>query len=64
MTREEHQQEHIALHRAFDQLVADFLMHHPAALPSETTLKQLMEWSYRQTVDPESDRLKLQRRDS
>jgi hypothetical protein len=52
MTQPEHRERHKLLHRMMDELVADYLSHVPRALPSETTLMQLMEWSHAQTINP------------
>lgn len=54
MTREEHRQRHVELHRALDQLFADYIQHHPdeqnfLAMP----LKQLIDWSFMQTISPD-----------
>ena len=51
MTKEEHKQIHIELHQAFDQLIADFISH-TNKFPSTTTLHELIEWSYEQTINP------------
>jgi hypothetical protein len=47
---------HVELHRALDELIADYLMHNRAALPSETNLLALMEWSFKQTKEPTPDK--------
>jgi hypothetical protein len=52
MTKEEHRQRHIELHRYLDELLADYLMHNSGSLPSTTTIMDLMRWSYLQTQDP------------
>lgn len=62
MTTEEHRERHKLLHQQFDELIADYFSHHgrcrvsdgngPIPLPSNTTLMQLMEWSYQQTIEP------------
>jgi len=52
VTHEEHRARHLELHRAFDELLADYLAHNRGALPSSTTLMTLMEWSHHQTIDP------------
>lgn len=52
MTKEEHRQRHEFLHKAFDELLADFLMHNREARPSSSTLIELMNWSHQQTLDP------------
>ena len=51
MTREEHIEIHKELHQNFDRLLADFI-YHTGKLPSKTTLMELMEWSYQQTINP------------
>lgn len=52
MTQEQHKKIHKNLHDSFDQLIADFFIHHRDKLPSNTTLMELMEWSYGQTQEP------------
>ena len=52
MTGEEHRQRHLELHQALDELLADYLMHHPGKLLSATTLEDLLRWSHAQTVQP------------
>lgn len=52
MTREEHRNQHYHLHHALDQLLADYLVQHKDAIPSTTTVMELMKWSYAQTVEP------------
>jgi len=49
---DEHQARHRILHEMVDELVADYLLQHREALPSETTLLDLMKWSYEQTQNP------------
>jgi len=55
MTEKEHKIRHLELHRAPDELAADF-MHHTQKLPSETTVVELMKWSYEQTQNPTKPR--------
>jgi hypothetical protein len=59
MTFDEHRQRHIELHRALDELIADFICHGRAGenLPSETTLDKLMRWSHQQTIRPADPRV-------
>jgi hypothetical protein len=52
ITTEEHRQRHIELHHAFDELLADWLTHHPRKLLGETTILELMRWSHEQTKEP------------
>lgn len=52
MTRKEHIAHHWRLHRHLDELVADFIKH-TGKLPGMTILLELMEWSQKQTIDPD-----------
>jgi hypothetical protein len=58
MTRDEHIARHKLLHQALDELLADFLQcecAYPSARgPSDITMRELMEWSYQQTILPTS----------
>jgi hypothetical protein len=51
MTLEEHKARHVELHKKFDELLADFI-YHTGAMPSTSTLKELIDWSYDQTINP------------
>lgn len=51
MTRDEHTKRHVELHKAFDELVADYIAH-GNGLPSKTTITELIKWSFQQTIDP------------
>lgn len=51
MTREEHIERHKLLHAHFDELIADWIGH-TEKLPSETSVRELMQWSYEQTLNP------------
>ena len=53
MTHEEHRQRHRELHRALDQLFADFIVHNPDLRHIEQSIGMLIEWSYMQTLDPD-----------
>lgn len=53
MNFEEHKKKHKELHKALDELSADFITH-TGKRPSQTTLIELMEWSHKQTVEPTS----------
>ena len=53
---ERHRKRHVELHQALDELVADWAMHQPlksGKLFSNTTIMELIEWSYKQTQEPE-----------
>jgi hypothetical protein len=51
VTREQHRQEHLRLHEALDQLMADFFRI-TGKRPSTSTVGELMRWSYEQTQNP------------
>jgi hypothetical protein len=54
MTHDEHRQRHIELHRALDELFADFINHHPGETQFlDKPLRELIEWSHAQTVEPD-----------
>lgn len=54
MTSLEHQERHKQLHQAFDELVADFIIH-TNRFPEETTIIELIHWSHQQTQSPAPD---------
>ena len=51
MLSEKHKKRHVELHKKLDELVADFIAHTEKLL-SETTLLELMRWSFEQTQYP------------
>lgn len=56
MNREEHRQRHVQLHRAFDELLADYIAQSPRSmtrLPSRTSVMRLLKWSHEQTICPD-----------
>ena len=52
MTKEDHIKRHLELHKALDELLADFI-DHTKEPPLGRPIKDLMEWSHKQTTDPE-----------
>lgn len=52
MTPEEHRKRHWELHQAFDELLADFFLHHPRKHAWNTSLAELILWAYEQTSVP------------
>ena len=52
MTQQEHKDRHFELHQRLDELLADYIGS-TGRLPSETTLMEFLEWSYRQTIEPD-----------
>ncbi len=54
VTKDEHIKRHKELHKALDELVADFI-NLTEKLPTQTTLMELMEWSYKQTIEPDTE---------
>lgn len=51
MSPEAHKARHVELHKMLDELVADFIGH-TGNLPSKTSLRELMQWAYEQTISP------------
>lgn len=51
MTREEHIERHEKLHKALDELVADWILKTDQR-PSERSILELLQWSFQQTKDP------------
>lgn len=49
-----HRHRHQELHKMLDELAADFLSHsiNNGKLLSNTTVMELVEWSYQQTINP------------
>ncbi len=59
LTHEEHRARHVQLHRAFDELLADWLRHQPLDRPqcvADTPIAVLIDWSYQQTINPTEPR--------
>ena len=53
MAPEKHKEKHKTLHQNFDELFADYIKHHPEQTNfTEMPLKQLLKWSYDQTLEP------------
>ena len=50
-TEDSHRRRHLELHESLDELVAD-MINHKEMLPSKTTVLELIEWSYQQTIKP------------
>lgn len=51
LTEGEHRLRHKQLHKSLDELSADFI-NHTGKLLSETTIMELMIWSFEQTKNP------------
>lgn len=52
MNRDEHIKRHEELHKAVDELAADYMYHNRRKLLSETTVLDLLKWSNEQTKNP------------
>ena len=52
LTHDEHKKAHRELHKCLDNLIADYLIHHPERGLNNSTIMDLLEWSYIQTLDP------------
>jgi hypothetical protein len=50
----DHIERHKRLHKAFDELLADFIAH-TEKLPSKVSVVELLEWSYAQTQNPSEE---------
>lgn len=55
MTHEQHRLRHELLHEHLDELIADWLAQ-TDALPSTSTVMDLMQWSHAQTKNPTHNR--------
>jgi hypothetical protein len=51
MDKDKHKKRHQKLHKAFDELLADFISH-TQKTPSKSTIMELIEWSSQQTKNP------------
>ena len=51
ISKEEHIECHIKLHKALDELVGDWITH-TNNMPSSSTVFALMKWSFEQTKNP------------
>jgi hypothetical protein len=55
--RHNHRKRHIELHRAFDELLADWIAHDPFLDDRRRSIHSpifdLMQWSHQQTIEPE-----------
>ena len=52
MTPDEHRARHVELHRALDELFADFVAHQPGSRFLERPILELIKWSHTQTIEP------------
>lgn len=50
--KQAHQNRHKELYNNLDELYADYLAQHTGKLPSNTTVLELLQWSYQQTKEP------------
>lgn len=55
MTKKEHIERHKELHTCLDELCADFFLH-TNKLFNKTPISELMQWCYKQTIDPDEVR--------
>lgn len=53
LTSDEHKARHKQLHKAFDELLADWMHHHPDRTSFlNAPVSELMRWSFEQTQEP------------
>ena len=53
MDAKDHKQRHVELHRALDELFADFITHGGGR--TTNTILDLIEWSCKQTISPDHE---------
>lgn len=51
-----HRAQHQRLHDSVDELLADYLRHHPNRQPEDITALQLLAWSGAQSATPDEPR--------
>jgi len=56
MEIEKHKKRHQELHQYLDELFADFIQHGHGGI--ESTILELINWSYKQTNSPDHDDIK------
>jgi len=56
MILDEHKEHHKRLHKAFDELLADFLRH-TRKFPSKTSTLELAKWANEQTIEPTEEKV-------
>lgn len=61
LTEAEHRERHLQLQRALDELIADFI-DKTGKMPSGATVMELMEWSYQQTLKPDTESAPFRRK--
>lgn len=54
ITRAQHIKRHKELHKAFDELLADFIWHTKGPT-LDRPIHDLIKWSYQQTIEPDTD---------
>ncbi len=54
MNKAEHKARHVELHQKFDELLADWIKN-TGGLPSKTNLVEFMQWSHKQTIEPDHE---------
>ena len=53
MTKDEHKARHLMLHEALDELLADYIQHHPDKIHFlNMPIRDLTYWSFKETLDP------------
>ena len=57
MDQEEHRQRHVELHKALDELFADFILHNQHIKGFlDVPLSTFLEWSHSQTISPTKEK--------
>jgi hypothetical protein len=56
MNEDQHRERHIELHKALDELFADYIIHHPEENRfTDMPVMRLLEWAHEQTLHPTKD---------
>ena len=60
MTKKQHAQRHVELHKALDELFADYIAQHPEQFSfTQTPIIDLIKWSSKQLEEPDHDDPKI-----
>jgi len=55
MNRDNHRERHVELHKALDELFADFITHSGTETFTKAPIISLIEWSHAQTIEPDHE---------
>jgi len=58
ISKEQHKKRHVMLHKHMDELLGDYI-HHTGKWISNSTIWNVIDWSFKQTATPEDDQIRL-----